>query len=406
MLSDSRSRLSILLGAVILLAGTFVVASAATNHHLVNPSDRHGGELTRTVSITPSGGSGISSMDLAFHNLLPGSAQTVTVTYRNTGTSPEDVYVLFTNATALSALNSLGRYGSFHLVSTGAGSVGDIFDSFNLNDNAASCGTFTTTGCWPLRAQYPLAHNIGPTTTGSLSFTFEFASAYSTQAPAGTSRLWNAFPISGQTHVSPSDGSGAGLAYAIVATQPGITPGQKGTISQIDPFGSSVHVADSGASFKDALRVVGASGAVTYVVTSPNAHLVATSGGTLSTTGGPLSIGDYRVSGTDSDAYGDTGTWTYSLHVTSTHLACGGPRDRRIASSHWRGFADQLSVSSSTGPSNVTFAGGDGRLHVASDGRISTNGAPPAPGTYAISGSCRDSNGDDGTWSYSVTVTP
>ena len=36
------------------------------------------------------------------------------------------------------------------------------------------------------------------------------------------------------------------------------------------------------------------------------------------TPGGAAAAGSYLVSGTDSDGYGDIGTWTYTLTVTGT----------------------------------------------------------------------------------------
>ena len=404
MLKDLSAKGWVLVGTIVLLGGTFMAASAATNHDVGVPTHGHDFENTRTILITPSGGTGPSSMNLTFNKLLPGAEQTVTVNYQNSGTSREDVYVVFPNATALSALNNLGQYGAVHLSSAGAGSLGDVFDTTNLSDKLTTCGTFSPSGCWPLLAQYAVARNIEPMTKGSFSFSFEFASAYSKQAPAGTTALWNPFPVTGQTHVVASDGSGAGLPYEIVATQPGITPGQKGNITQIKPFGDSVRVASSGPSFNDQLEVIGASETVNYVVTSPNAHLNVTSGGAVSTVGGPLAVGVYTASGTESDAFGDTGTWTYSLAVSKSSLVCGGPHDRKVKSSGWGGFNDQLSVDGSSGSPSFTKTGGDDHFLVSSDGRITPNGAPPKSGTYTIAGSCRDRYGDDGTWSFSVTV--
>ena len=42
-------------------------------------------------------------------------------------------------------------------------------------------------------------------------------------------------------------------------------------------------------------------------------------------TSGTLNAGDYTVSGTDADGFGDTGTWTFTLHVTAVTIAQGNP---------------------------------------------------------------------------------
>jgi len=322
MLKLKKLNVLVLVGTVVLLGGTFIVASGATGHHSSNHADDDGPEITRTIAITASGGTGSSSTNLAFTGLLPGIPQSVTLNYKNTGTSPEDVYVVFPNSTALSALNYLGQYGQVHLTSTGPGAVGDAFDSSNLNDNLGHCVHFSSSGCWPLLKQYEIARNIGPNSTGSFSFGFTFATAYNKQAPVGTTAYWNAYPVSGQTTVVSSDGSGAGLPYEIVATQPGITPGQIGVITQEDPFGATTTTDHSGHGFHDQLHVKGSSGQVTFVVTSSNSSLQISPTGFITTVGGPLSAGTYSVSGTDSDSSSDIGTWSYTLTVTGRTSNC------------------------------------------------------------------------------------
>jgi hypothetical protein len=224
-------------GTVALLGVTAFVASGSTGAYF---SDTHTGAISGTIGsirITPSGGTASadgSLMDLSFNNLLPGDPDTVTVNYQNTGNNPEDVYVVFPNATALSALNSLGSYGTVHLSSAGTGSVGDVFDSANLNDNGTSCPVGSTdpshpTPCEPLPGQLLIASNVGPGAGGSFSFSFNYASALSTQPAIGTTADWNTYPQAGQTTVKSSDGTGNGLPYEIVATQQGVTPGAAGT---------------------------------------------------------------------------------------------------------------------------------------------------------------------------------
>jgi hypothetical protein len=227
-----------IVGTVALLGGTAYVAAGSTGAYF---SDTHTGSVVGTVGsirITPSGGtqsSDGSDMDLAFTNLLPGTPQTVTVNYQNTGTDPEDVYIVFPNATALSALNNLGSYGTVHLTSSGYGAVGDVFDSANLNDNSTTCPVGSTsvkypTPCEPLPSDVLIATNVIPGATGAFSFTINYASALSTQPAPGTTAYWNTYPVSGQTTTNePADGSGNGLPYEIVATQHGVTPGQVGT---------------------------------------------------------------------------------------------------------------------------------------------------------------------------------
>jgi hypothetical protein len=232
-----KIRSAAIVGTVALLGGTAYVASGSTGAYF---SDTHTGAISGTIGsirVTPSGGTASadgSLMDLAFSNLLPGTPETVTVDYQNTGNNPEDVYIVFPNATALSALNNLGSYGTVHLSSTGYGSVGDVFDSANLNDNGTSCPVGSSsvqypTPCEPLPSQLLIASNVTPGATGTFSFEFNYASKLSTQPAPGTTAYWNTYPVSGQTTTNPSDGTGNGLPYEIVATQHGITPGAVGT---------------------------------------------------------------------------------------------------------------------------------------------------------------------------------
>jgi hypothetical protein len=62
-----------------------------------------------------------------------------------------------------------------------------------------------------------------------VSFSFQYASALSTQALVGTTADWNTYPQAGDVTINSSDGTGNGLPYQVVATQHGITPGAAGT---------------------------------------------------------------------------------------------------------------------------------------------------------------------------------
>lgn len=186
-------------------------------------SDSHSGKISGTlgsIRIKPSGGAGPEGMNFTFANLMPGEPQTAHLEYQNTGTGNEDVWIVFNNETALSALNNLGTYGEVHLVGNGT----EVFGSANLNDNETTCGPFSPSGCWPLKKQYRVASNVAPGATGSVSFTFGYAGKLKTQPPEGVTAAFNQYPVPGQFKVNPTDGSGDGLPYQIVATQVGQTP--------------------------------------------------------------------------------------------------------------------------------------------------------------------------------------
>jgi hypothetical protein len=206
--------------SVALLGGTAWLAAGSTGAFF---SDTEHGTISGTIGsikVSTYGGSGTDGADIAFTNMLPGVPQTVTVDYQNTGANAEDVYIVFPNATALSALNNLGHYGQGHLSANGQ----PLFDSINMKDSLGSCGPFhpDNDGCWPLQSQYLAASNVAPGATGSISFTFNYWSKLTGNGPG----VFNTYPVPGQTTTIAADGSGSGLPYEVVATQPGVTPGQ------------------------------------------------------------------------------------------------------------------------------------------------------------------------------------
>ncbi|MEO7007087.1 MAG: hypothetical protein ABI065_08650 [Terrimesophilobacter sp.] len=226
MLVKFGTRGAALFATLALLGGTVWVAAGTTGAYF---SDTHSGTVAGTVgaiAVTPYGGSGDTHMDLSFDRLLPGEPQTVTVNYQNTGDSAEDVWIVFNNATALSALNNLGTYGHVNLSANNS----TLFNSSNLNDRVETCGTLAPNGCWPLAKQYRVASSVAPGATGNISFTFALASKTVTRPdhfnvyPASEHAYLQSNNWNDQRFIDPADGSGNGLPYQIVATQKGVTP--------------------------------------------------------------------------------------------------------------------------------------------------------------------------------------
>lgn len=188
-------------------------------------SDTEQGGIDGTVGsikIAGADGSGTDSLDLAFTNLMPGTVQTVSSRYVNTGLNAQDVWVVFNNEDALHALNDLGKYGEFHVASNGT----EIFASTNLNDDAdgtPGCGGFSPTGCWPVPRMIQVGSSVAPGGVGSVSFGFGYGSQLSGQSEAGGG-VWNSYPV--KTVAAPNpEVEGSGLPYQIVATQVGQQPG-------------------------------------------------------------------------------------------------------------------------------------------------------------------------------------
>ena len=164
--------------------------------------------------------------ELAYTNLLPGEPQTVTADFTNTGVNNQDVWVVFNNEKALHALNNLGKYGNFKVVSSGT----EIFASTNLQDGewraTNSCGDFfeqANRGCWPLREAYKLVSGLGSGASADVSFTFAYGAAMTSGAGA-----WNQYPVQYHGGEEFPAAEGYGLPYQIVATQVGHAPGVAG----------------------------------------------------------------------------------------------------------------------------------------------------------------------------------
>lgn len=86
------------------------------------------------------------------------------------------------------------------------------------------------------------------------------------------------------------------------------------TINQTAPTSGSTTTTTI-AGFGTQLSTLGGNGLVTYATTSAPNGLVVSSTGAV-TTSGNLAAGNYSVSGTTADAYGDTGTFTYTLTIS------------------------------------------------------------------------------------------
>ena len=96
--------------------------------------------------------------------------------------------------------------------------------------------------------------------------------------------------------------------------------------------------------------MTGATGTVTYAVsTTADGHRrVAT--GAISTTGA-LAVGTYTVTGTDKDADNDTGSWGFTLTVSDGGLTQVAPFSATATPATSGAFSAQLAVTGATGTS-------------------------------------------------------
>ncbi|HQU00461.1 MAG TPA: hypothetical protein PLG60_08145, partial [Acidimicrobiales bacterium] len=170
-------------------------------------------------------------------------------------------------------------------------------------------------------------------------------------------------------------------------------------IVQNEPLSASV-ASISSATFTQQLSVSGASGAVTFTQTSGAPTLLVSSSG-LVTTSAVLAPGSYVVSGTTSDASGDTGVFTFALNVGS--LTQSGPLFASILAAAAPSFTQQLSVSGANGAVTFTQTSGAPALLVSSTGLLSTSGTL-ASGSYVARGTTSDASGDTGKFFFNLRV--
>jgi len=270
--------------------------------------------------------------------------------------------------------------------------------------------SFGDTGVW--QYQLTVSHTIGPLTlTGPTS-----GSVPTTTSSAFTDQLI----VTGNIGAIAFTGGGTGLTVSssgqitTTGTLPDGTYTATGTmadgyfdkgsftytltvgaITQTGPTSGSVTTSGS-PTFADQLNTTGSIGAVTF--TGGGTGLTVSSTGQITTTG-TLVAGTYTAAGTTADAFGDAGTFAYTLIVGSITLIA--PTSGSVTTSGSAAFTDQLNTTGNDG--QVTFTGGGTGLAVSSSGQITTTGTLAA-GAYSVSGTVADAFGDAGTFAYTLTV--
>ncbi|HTZ09225.1 MAG TPA: putative Ig domain-containing protein [Acidimicrobiales bacterium] len=224
-----------------------------------------------------------------------------------------------------SASSALAVSSSGHVTTTGALSAGSYTVGGTDTDTASDASTWSFTLIVSPVTLTQGSPKTGTTTTStSASFTSQLTAtpangtiSYTVTSPS------SALAVSGSGHVTTTGSLAAGT-YTASGTDADTARDSgawsfsltvsAGTLAQAAPTSASV-VSTSSAGFTDHLAVTGASGTVTYTVTSPSSGLTVSSSGSVATPG-TLATGTYTASGTDADSAGDAGTWSFSLTVS------------------------------------------------------------------------------------------
>jgi len=146
--------------------------------------------------------------------------------------------------------------------------------------------------------------------------------------------------------------------------------------------------------------------AVVFTTTSSNPSLNVSAGGAITLVSSPLGVGHYTVSGTDADGFGDAGTWTYTLTVTASLITQAKPTSDTTTVDGSGAYTTPLAVTGNNGTVSYTATGGDTtHLLISSQGVVTTSGMLVV-GNYTFSGTDSDVNGDAGTWTFTLSVSP
>ncbi len=175
-----------------------------------------------------------------------------------------------------------------------------------------------------------------------------------------------------------------------------------GTLTSNAPVRASV-TTFAATSFTHQLSVSGATGTVTFTQTTGSPSLVVSPTGLLSTSGS-LPVGSYVARGTTSDPSGDGGTFFFNLLVTPVGtLTQASPTGATVTSAVTATFTDQLNVTGATGAVTYAQTSATPGLAVSSAGLVTPTGAL-AVGTYSVAGTTIDTEGDVGTFNFTLTV--
>ncbi len=385
------------------------------------------GHFTYTVTAT-SNDTGTGTASITYTVVTPPpppppthTTITQTAPFSNSTTSAKSAS--FTNT-----LTTTGNTGAVTFVTTSAppGSAGGI--------KVSSSGVVTTTGALSAatyRASGTDSDSSGDTGTWSFSLTVSATAITQMTPTTGTTSTGKAF--TGQLKVSGSHGtvtytqstgapdlkvSSSGKVSAPATLAAGTykatgtvkdTSGDTGTwgysltvvatkFTQVAPTSATT---TPGQAFTGQLKVSGSHGAVSYAQSTGAPDLKISASGVVSAPA-TLTVGTYKATGSDKDTLGDTGTWSFTLTATSLEINQIAPTT--ATTTLGKAFTGQLRVSGEHGAVTYTQATGAPQLTVSSSGVVSGL-ATLTVGTYKATGGDKDTLGDTGTWSFTLTAT-
>ena len=365
-------------------------------------------------SITQASGTSGSTTATASSTFAPGTIATSgnvgTVTFVTTTSSPAlsvSSSGVITTTGALSAgvytvsgtdHDSNGDTGawSYSLTVTGAITQSSLLTASTTTSASATFipGTITTSG------------NVGAvtfvTTTSSPALNVSSSGVITTTGALSA----GVYTVSGTDHDSNGDTGAWSYSLTVTTSSGGGGSGapspSSGALTQTSPPTATISASDSSVYQSSDLTVSGAVGTVSFVATSTADGLVLKDG--IISTSGPLAVGRYTISGTDSDTHGDVGTWTFTLTVSGGLITQSSPLSATTSVANSSAFhPGTIAVKNSTGAVTFVTTSPSTALKVSSTGVIATTRTLRI-GTYTISGTDSDMNDDTGTWTFTLFV--
>ena len=336
---------------------------------------------------TPTGGTATQGVN--FTDQLA-TTDVNTVTYVTTSTPPAGVTVSSSGLITASPATPVGSYSLSGTDSDVYGNTGTWTYALTVSNagiTQSAPTTATTAQGTPASAQLATTdvNTVTYVTTSTLPAGVTVSS--SGLVSVGATAPVGSYTLSGTD--SDNLGNSGTWSLALTVSDAGI--------SQSAPTTGSTPAGTAG-TFQLA---TGDANTVTYAAsgTLPNGVTVSSSG--LVSAANTVPVGVYTLSGTDSDAYGNTGTWSFSLTVADAGVTQTSPTSGTVTQ------GQTLSVNLSTSDTNAVTFTTSGTLPngvtVSSSGLVSVD-ATAAVGTYTLSGTTSDTMGNTGTWTYALTV--
>ena len=354
--------------------GTWTFILTVTNAGITQTAPTSGTVVQGTAFSGQLATSDVNQVAYAVSGSLP-SGITVSGTGAVAATTAVPVGTYNLSGTTQDLMNNTGTW-AFTLTVTNAGITQTAPTSGTVVQGTAFSGQLATSD----------ANTVSYAASGSLPTGISVSSAgvvaATTAVPVGT------YNLSGTT--SDTAGNTGTWAFTLTVTNAGIT--------QTAPTSGTV-VQGTGTLFQLATSDTHA---LTYAASGslPTGVAVSATGAITVTAATPTGV--YKLAGSVTDLFGNSGTWAFTLTVNAPPSALVVTNTSgTVMFDH--NFTTTMKVLNAQG--TATFTKASGQLTVGPDGTVTLLAGDLGPGTYTATGSVVDASGNTGSWTFSLTVT-